>query len=317
MQKIVLLILLFSWSATLWAKPCDVVTPPKSERLEKIQFADGRQIYMLGYIHGDRQLPFQMADLVKNRAKKLSDSQLHTEILKLVDQTTFALGEEKTDVKQLRELLTKQPELKFVGFETEDQFAVSNLENYQVMLKDFQKMVRVRDPGGLSDEQSLEHTVLGAAGTLRMTDPKLYESRQIRGFESANGTAASDKATIAADEALERLRALAKGENEFMKNINGTIMELDEMYGTYSTDQDATLIQKMQKAPMPDAYRVATMEWFKLKLAEMAADKLREHDVVANILAAKTSGILIMGSAHMDGIMSGLQKQCQSQSAQN
>jgi hypothetical protein len=98
-----------------------------------------------------------------------------------------------------------------------------------------------------------------------------------------------------------------------MRNINGTIMELDEMYSTYSADQDVALIQQMQKSAMPDAYRAATMEWFKLKLAEMAADKLREHDVVANILSAKVSGILIMGSAHMDGIMTELRKQCLSQ----
>jgi hypothetical protein len=191
MRKFLLVTFLFALSGPLFAEPCAVVAPPKTERLQKILFPDGRQIYMLGYIHGDRQLPFQMADLVKSRAKKLNDSQLHKEIIKLVDQTTFALGEEITDVGQLRELLTKQPELKFVGFETEDRYAVPNLENYQALLKDFQKLVRARDPKALSDEQSLEHIVLGAAGTLRSTDPQLYETRQIRGFESANGTAAS------------------------------------------------------------------------------------------------------------------------------
>ncbi|MGZ6480213.1 MAG: hypothetical protein ACXWQE_12970, partial [Bdellovibrionales bacterium] len=64
----------------------------------------------------------------------------------------------------------------------------------------------------------------------------------------------------------------------------------------------------------PAAYKQATIEWVKLKLNEMAADKLREHDVVENILAAKASGILIMGSAHLGGVMTELQRKCLSMS---
>jgi len=312
MQTLIALFVL-AFTAPTWASSCTVEAPPQSDRLEKIVFPDGRAVYMLGYIHGDRQLPFKMAELLKKRAKTMTASVLHAEIHNLDDSVSLALAEEQIDLGQLRELLTTQSDLKFVGFETEDRFAVSNLENYQAMLGDFQTMVRSRDPEGLPAEANLEHIVLGAAGTLRLAEPQLFQARQIRGFESANGSAASEKATIASDEALDRLRTLAKNDQEFMKNVNGTVMQLDEMYGSYSADQDATLIQQMQSAAMPEAYRAAAMEWFKLKLNEMAADKLREHDVVANILAANTSGILVMGSAHMDGIMTELRKQCLTQ----
>jgi hypothetical protein len=287
-----------------------VTIPPQSDRLEKIQFPDGRQIYMLGHIHGDRELPFKMADLVKSRAKSLTNAALHSEISQLEEGASWALAEEKVDLGQLRDLLSQQSNLQFVGFEVQDRFAVANLDNYGAMLKDFQAMVSARVPEALSSEANLEHIVLGAAGTLRLTEPHLFINRQIRGFESANGSAASDKATLAAEEALDRLRALGKSDQEFMKNVNGTIMELDEMYSGYSATQDAALIQQIQSAEMPVAYRAVTIEWFKLKLAEMAADKLRERDVVANILAANASGILIMGSAHMNGIMTELRRQC-------
>jgi hypothetical protein len=309
MQKMIL-VFLFALSGSLWAEPCAVVIPERAERVEKIQFPDGRQIYMLGHTHGDRELPFKMAELVRGRAKKLTSAALNAEILELEDRASWALAEEKVDLGQLRDLLSKQSDLQFVGFETEDRFAVSNLENYRAMLEDFQAMVRARAPQALSAEANLEQIVLGAAGTLRLNEPQLLANRQIRGFESANGTAASVKATLASEKALDRLRTLGKGDQEFMKNVNGTIMELDEMYDSYSSEQDSALVQQIQNATIPDMYRTATIEWFKLKLAEMAANKLREHDVVANILAANTSGILIMGSAHMYGIMSELRKQC-------
>jgi hypothetical protein len=309
MQKMIF-VFLFALSGSLWAEPCAVVIPFQSDRLEKIQFPDGRQIYMLGHIHGDRELPFKMAELVRSRAKNLTSAALNTEISELEERASWALAEENVDLGQLRDLLSKQSNLQFVGFETEDRFAVSNLENYRAMLKDFQAIVRERAPEALSAAANLERIVLGAAGTLRLNEPRLFANREIRGFESANRTAASEKATLASEKALDKLRALAKGDQEFMQNVNGTIMQLDELYGSYSVAQDRALIQQMQNVRMPDRYRAATMEWFRLKLAEMAADKSREQDVVTNILAANASGILIMGSAHISGIMSELRKQC-------
>jgi hypothetical protein len=311
MQKIILL-LAFTFSVSAWADACVVETPANSDRLEKIEFPDGREIYMLGYVHGDRELPFKMADLIKTRAAKMTATAIHTEIAALEDDASVALDEEKIDLGQIRNLLQSQPLLTFVGFETEDQYAVSNLENYQKMLTDFRAMVNALDTTSLPAEENLEHIVLGAAGTLRLTDPQLFQSRQIRGFESSNGTSASADATVASEAALEQLRTLAKGDQDFLKNVNGTGLQLDLMYADYSPDQAQGLLAAVQKAPMPEKYRAATLNWVQLKLAEMAADKQREHDVVANLLAANASGILIMGSAHMDGIMSQLQKQCAS-----
>jgi hypothetical protein len=309
MQKIIFALVLVL-TAPAWGKTCDVAVPPHSDRLEKIEFPDGREIYMLGYIHGDRELPFKMAELVKTRAPQMTDQAIQSEIATLAGEAVFAADEEKVDVGQLEGLLKSHPELAFVGFETEDQFAIPNLENYQLMLTAFHSMVQKRGPASLPEEAVLERVVLGAAGTLRLSQPALMSSRQIRGFESANGTNASAAATVAAEEALDQVKALAKGDASFIRNINGTGMQLDEMYATYSPEMDAGFLQQMQNAPMPEAYRNATVTWLRLKLAEMAADKRREHDVVENLLAANSSGILIMGSAHMDGIMTELQKRC-------
>lgn len=309
MQK-TFLVFLIALAGPVWAEICDVVAPPQSDRLEKIVLADGRQIYMLGYNHGDRELPFAMAELVKKRASKMSNQDLQAQIAQLAESVSTAVDEEKVDFEQLRGLLQGQPGLRFVGFETEDKYVHPNLENYQLMLNDFRAMVQARAPGEMTAEMDLERVVLGAAGALTLAEPDLFKDRELRGFESSNAGDASDKATRAADQALEQLKALAAGDTGFLSNVSGTKFQLEMMYSDYSAAMDSAILQKIQAAQMPERYRAATLGWVRLKLAEMAADKQREHDVVENIIATNQSGVLVMGSEHLSGIMDRLQKRC-------
>lgn len=297
-------------SPNLHGQTCEILASAKNERLQSINLPDGRQIFMLGHNHGNRELPFEMQDLVHSRAQKLSDAAFHKEIEMLHERVSIAISEMKTDTVQLRELLAENQGIRFVGFETEDRYARTNLENYRLMLADFRRLMQSRDPISTALEMDLEQVILGAAGYLQDTESKLFNSREIRGFESANGTSASEKATLQADEALESLRKTAAGDSSFLGNLSGTEFQLSLLYDAYSTANDEEILKQVRSAAIPPRHRDATIQWVKLKLAEMAADKMREHDVVENILAAKSSGILIMGAAHLGGIMDRLRAKC-------
>lgn len=283
-----------------------------AERTRLVRFPDGRELYLIGHNHGDRAYPFELSKLL-SRSESLTARDFLEQLDALAQGIVVAARQAPEDLSYLRSLLTSNPRLKFVGFESTDEVLRNNLIQYTAFHNDFFAKLSQR---GIEPTERLKNMILVALGPacfVKINEPSLFIDRTARGFESERATERAERAEAEAEGAHEELKKIAGHDREFMGNISGTDFQLwMQVYPGYVPERDdPKVIGKIEKAAIPEAYRQATMNWIVARLAEMAAMKQREIDVAEGMLATGQSGVLIMGERHMNSVASILKAKCE------
>jgi hypothetical protein len=306
------LILISALGPTLWAAPCSISKgddPANGYRVRIVKFADGREITIVGHNHGDRDLPFELYDLIKT--EKLPNHEFSARLEALAGKVQMASRQAAGDVAYFRDYLARANGKAFVGFESTEQIAHNNFANYALLRDGFNEALAKRALERGPAAASVIQVALGPAFYLLIEQPELAKNLEIRGFESEEAIRAYDEASAAVEQAMARLKELAGLDQKFMSGISGTDFQLWMLYDAFDPVNDPEkILATIRLEEIPEAYRQATLEWLRARLNEMSTLKDREAAVADGMIGAGRSGILFMGEKHLEGVAAALAERC-------
>lgn len=305
---------IFVASLLAFADTCKVVSVSaghNTDRIRLVRFTDGRGIWIVGHNHGLRDIPFELMRILRLSQDQADNANFTRQLDNLAARATTATREAIVDLEALRALISANPEIGFMGFESTQETWEGNLPNYARLQIRFDETLLRRGLTATTAQSQLPLVAMGPLSYLKINNPETLGDREVRGFESANVIKETELAAATAEKALADLRKLAAGDKKFLGNISGTDTQLWSVYTKLgSSVSEDSLRDLMKKAPIPAAYREATMIWFNARLVEMAGYKARELAVVENTLATGKSGVVVMGKKHLDSIADAFAKAC-------
>jgi hypothetical protein len=296
----------------LSAAPCEISKggdPANAYRVRIVKFADGREVTIVGHNHGDRELPFQLYDLIK--ADDLANPEFSARLETLAARVEIASRQAAGDAEYFRDYLSRAKGRPFVGFESTEEIAHGNFENYALLRDGFKKALAKRGLAGGPAADGVIRVSLGPAFYLLLDQPQLAENLEVRGFESKEAIRAYDQASERAERALARLKELAFNDQKFLGGISGTDFQLWMLYDAFDPALDPPkILASIRLGEIPAAYRAATLDWMRARLDEMSTLKAREAAVADGMIGAGRSGILFMGEKHLEGVAAALARRC-------
>ena len=308
------IIVVFSYSLSHGTSYCQVQVQdvsPGDSRARQIFFPDGREITIVGHTHGDRSLPEDLLKLTLIPTQELSNEVFLEKLSGLVETVHFAKKHLPADQIFLKRLLQTQRKIQFVGFESTNAITQNNMHHYSLLHAGFIENFSLRGLHLSPDHSDLLLVAIGPVASLRILEPNLFNDRRILGFESEAATKAYARASEDVDAIRKKLDEVSRGDRKFQGNIQGTDLQLWQEYDHYVPVRDeAAFLASIASAKIPPAYRELTLQWARARLKEMRELKRREQDVVDNMVATETSGVLFMGYKHLISVSQMLAQKC-------
>jgi len=165
----------------------------------------------------------------------------------------------------------------------------------------------------LSPTSKYDNAILLAAGAptyLALTQPQLLHGRDPIGLESDVASRIHSEALAEFIRQKAVLKGLAAGDKKFQEKIEEMAFEFLSVYEVYEPSKYDHLIIEEVKKEFPPKYLHAALEWARAGLAEMVAMKERDRAVSQNMISQNGSGILFIGSMHLDSVANMLKDQC-------
>ncbi|NJL24482.1 MAG: hypothetical protein HC902_04485 [Calothrix sp. SM1_5_4] len=164
-----------------------------------MRFTNGHSIYVLGHIHGDRELPFILDRIVNENQAQMPDTDFLARMESLALSARPAAAHFAEDANRLRDFLTARPDVSFLAVEMTQSTWRNNLENYALLHDSFKEAFRARGLAPSDAVANLPRVAMGPIAYLKLYEPESVEGRDILGLESESATVASEKASADAD----------------------------------------------------------------------------------------------------------------------
>lgn len=281
-----------------------------SERSRIVEFPDGHTITIIGHNHGDREYPLKFSALTRASKEEVSSEQFTVRVRELLEDGRKSVKDANEDLGYLRSLLQMNRDIKFIGYEGTQRAADENYEWMVGLQNRYYSQVWGRDLSPSSDHKNAILLAAGAPMYLKMTEPGLYRNRSIVGLESDSAASIYDISLEEFDAARDELKALAKGDKEFLGKISDTYGELMALYSIYEPSKHDELVLVAARKNIPEKYMEAGMKWIRAGLEEMTAMKGRDRAIVDNMISINESGVLFLGLWHLDSIANMVQQKC-------
>lgn len=319
-----LIIFLLSTSAAR-AATCDIqeeTDPRIAGRSESVTLPDGKKITIIGFQHGDRGFWRKVIDLLNQT--RLSNSEFTQRLHKLLADVDSDFGlKDKTigmaqkNLSYLRDQMKSDSPLGFVADEArmEDSMAFQKLTP-QVGSALYEQVWKRNLPPS-PDYANTLLIVGGAATYLKMTEPSLFKSTSIVGFET---DAAQNNAETTWNQFLAtraQLREAAKADPEYVQKMNET---LDDIYSLYMTGpydpavHDKIIHDELQKK-LPKEHFDLAMKTVDALLTTMKATLERDQANARSMIKTHQSGILFIGQLHLKSVARYVKQFCQQSSS--
>lgn len=293
---------------------------PLSARSRAILFPDGRELTVVGHNHGTREIANGPIESLKRLSLFRGDvSAFRSEVLKTLADDPTASGDAADDVASLRELL-KSPNLKLVAVEASAETVATNLKSYAQIRRGFLAEISRRR---LHDETSnIQAFAFGADFFLRLSEPALFTRRSFIGVEDANLGHAYESALKTLSQTSARV-ARATFDPLVAPVVNSFLNALPTRYQSYRPEVDDAAILKEARRLFTASDAAKIDPYLRAQLAVMRAMKARDRHDVDQLLGelldkrlkpsatTKSSGVMFIGSSHLDSVMSLLRERCE------
>jgi hypothetical protein len=309
------LLVLFSFGASVQAEEyCQITRPIEkalSDRSFQINFPDGRTFIIVGHIHAERRLPQQLLDLSKKTTQEITTQEFLNEfntLGKLDSKTKHYAKADLEIINRLRELKKKDH---YVAVEASESVTKLNLQSSKEMLNRFESFFNER---AIEKDEKFETTlltILSAPYFLYAQNPDRLSNIQVIGVESKALGMAHREALDLEEDALKKVKALIKGNEELSLGLGSAVGYFNSIYDSYVPETDYQKnLNMISLEGIPAEYHQAFMNWVEAKLTEFNTRKLRDRMIVQKMTARDQSAILFIGSRHQNSILRLFQQAC-------
>lgn len=305
--KLICSVIAVLWATSSIATPnCEITETDR--RFRSIQLTNGKAIFLLGYTHGDRALPFNLAKLVKS---SVPNEIFLQKLNELIEGDYFAIKQVNENIKQIGQLIRDREDLKFIAVESTREAAKNSIDEYAMLSKEYRRVLNERGIELTPQLESLERAALGPAYSIALSGDEALTGVEVTGFESAEAVRQENEIGAAAEKLVAKLKKAAKEDRNFVGNLNGTDMLLWNMYDNFVPETDTNkILANIPKSQIPEAHRLETLRWIELLIGEMTTAKIREREVVRAIMDSKESGLLLIGDKHLNSIVQEIRAKC-------
>lgn len=298
-------------------KTCAVITPKGSgisERTRSITMPDGKTITIVGQNHGDRLDLRSIMDQISMKSETNSNWQWFLQ--SKLDNNKRAIQDASEEVPYLTEMLSKNPDIKYIGIEADPSTAPDHIKYSKKVQDDLLSEVSRRK---ITDMKT-NPLVLGFAGSavyLKMTNPGLTKNKTYVGLESQEASKLHGEALDKYNAALDKLKAqIDYGSLEGQalgEKIDQTPGQFFSIYPNYNANMDDKIMASALKNT-PEKYKQSMKTWISSSLDEMKAMRKRDEAIAKNLNSLDASVVSTIGLAHLDSVMSYLSDTCKKSS---
>lgn len=306
-------LLFFALNSTAFSETCQILNTDNKRRKE-IHFNDGRTIEVIGHNHGETA---QVAYLHFNTTKNTySDNsvylqQIYDDLKPLKEATQHA----EEDLKYLREKAPTKT-IQFIAIENGAiNFSFFKKNSMQFLDEIKQQHASRKLPESQITEKLFENAFLtftGAARYLKISDPQLMADIDIIGADDDNLVPKNLSALTSAYLDLIQLKELYP-ENSKLSYVLSNMQKNP----TYLFDQEFKDIKATLYSTVPKQHHKLLKQFFNSVADMTRIQKQRDQNMVQNIINENSSGILIVGLAHLKPITEILKQRCEQNNLQS
>jgi hypothetical protein len=302
-------------SPILAAEPCRIqisAAGSVGSRARSLIFPDGRELTIVGHNHGNRDLTGGTADSFRVMVSKgaLTAAGLRADIERQMAVDKAAVTDSREGYSYLSTYLESHTSAKFVAVEASQATVDSNSKEYGKIRGLFlQELARLnlKEAGPFAEAQAYS---FGSDFYLKLSQPILFKNRRLIGVEdSALGRAYLD--LLPRQARLGRSLAGEQFDPDVAVKMNDFVGSMPARYPTYSPETDDASIIKSARAKFSAGDYAKIEPYIRLQLAVMRAMKMRDRHDAEILVGQNSSGIMFIGSAHLDSLTELLRGTCE------
>jgi hypothetical protein len=282
--------------------------PMVAARSRFINFPDGRELTIVGHYHGTREFANGPIESLKRLSTfRGTTPAFRTEILRILAQDPSASVDSRDDVLFLRDALANKL-IKFVAVEASVETVEMNLKSYAQVRQSFlSELTKLHLRDATMDVQAY---AFGADFFLRLSEPSLFKGRSFIGVEDEKLGRVYENSLTRLEKARSQI-ARATFDPQVAIVMTAFLNALPGRYNNYHPEKDDAMIATEARSRFTAGDFAKIDPYLRAQLAVMGAMKARDRHNVEGLLKQKSSGVMFIGSSHLESMAALLRERCE------